>query len=729
MLSKWSKQALSIKAIVHAAMLLLILILFSAAAAATDLPGSQQEVMPKWQQAWMKTATKTPKYLNRLVLSESAYLRQHADNPIDWYPWEGSIFKQAINENKLIFLSIGYASCHWCHVMESESFADVEVATNLNHSYVSIKVDREQRPDIDAYYTRVVETIKGESGWPMTVILTPDLKPIFAANYLNKKKLLTVLSRLSKLWLESPEVLNTNAQFFQSEIERKSYRSSKTTIKQLASLRSQAKNRLLENIDKIYGGFGQAQKFPDEIKLQFLLNLYKLDPDITLRQTLVSQLNTIMRSGLGDVVFGGIFRYTTNPEMTRPHFEKMLYNQALMVSLFADAASWLEQPAYKEYAESIINFVENYMRLPTGGFAAAVDADHGGKEGAYYYWPESVLVDLPLGLSTVAITDDDFYIYGILEDIKSNDLVLHLKQSRTSMPRRIDNQLTAWNALWISALLQAGKATQAAGLATVIWEGSWANSRLMRMGSQPGFLDDYAYLSRALWQLYLQTGTASWKERARILDTAILNNFYTGGRLSYRSKAMQGEYAVDLNLDTELPAVVAVVLGSFKYHLTDAKFIQAYDSIRESAIEDIGGRPEYYLSLIQHGLNPAKREQIIAMGNGSISLHPGAAAGEWQLQLRLDPDWHVNATTVLEKSLIPLQIQSDNSKFIKVDAPIGNLLEMEFSDTPLNIYSELTKINITAETPEKQLTLRVKLQACSNNLCLLPEELLLKAVR
>lgn len=177
------------------------------------------------------------------------------------------------------------------------------------------------------------------------------------------------------------------------------------------------------------GGFGQAQKFPNEIKLQFLLNLYKLEPETTLKQTLISQLNTIMRSGLSDVVFGGIFRYTTDPEMTRPHFEKMLYNQALMVSLFADAATWLEQPAYKQYADSIIEFVEDYMRLPAGGYAAAIDADHIGREGAYYLWPGNALEDLPDGISTVAIAGSEFYIYGVSEGSKSNDWILSKKQS------------------------------------------------------------------------------------------------------------------------------------------------------------------------------------------------------------------------------------------------------------------------------------------------------------
>jgi len=307
---------------------LLLVLAIPVRVGALELPGSDQLIEQRWIDSWQQTSKDEPKYFNRLVLSDSAYLKQHANNPIDWYPWSDTAFARATKENKLIVLSIGYASCHWCHVMEAESFSDLEVAIALNQSFVSIKVDREQLPDIDAYYTMVVETIKGESGWPMTVILTPDRKPVFAANYLGKTQLLTVLKRLDRFWREKPETLEENALLISGEIEQRKRQRLNRYSKPDVAWEIQAQNRLLASIDKIHGGFGKARKFPSELKLQFLLNAYKSDSTGDLKKTLIQQLNTTMNSGLSDLVFGGVFRYTTDRQMSRPHFEKMLYIQA-----------------------------------------------------------------------------------------------------------------------------------------------------------------------------------------------------------------------------------------------------------------------------------------------------------------------------------------------------------------------------------------------------------------
>ncbi len=690
------------------------------------LPGSEQGIEPAWELAWKKISNQKTRYLNRLVLSDSTYLRQHADNPIDWHAWLEAVFNRAEKENKLIFLSIGYASCHWCHVMEKESFADPEVATALNPDYISIKVDREQLPDIDAYYTLVVETIKGESGWPMTIVLTPDRKPIFAANYLDKAQLLTVLKRLNTLWQDTPESLLENARLFSAEIEQRSRQHPGANIKPEISWKIQAKNRLLASIDTTYGGFGMSNKFPDELKLQFLLNLYKSDPATNLRIILIQQLDSVMNSGLSDIVFGGIFRYTTDREMTRPHFEKMLYNQALTLALFADAADWLQQPAYRHYAESIIRFTDQYLRLPEGGFAAAIDADFDGREGAYYLWPENSLDDLPVAISKVPLADGKFYLYGSPQDAGIASWRPHMQQLRKTAPRRIDNQVTAWNALWISALLKAGKTTEAGKLANIIWAQAWVNGQLKRMGSQPGFLDDYAYLSNALWQLYLQTGTGTWKSRARLLDQVILGSFYQGGRLSYRSRNMPGQYDINISRDTELPATLAAVLQSFKNHQTEATFIEAHKNLLASSGAAFGGRPEYYLGLIQQQFIYPAPEKIIAKGHGIISLQAGTEPGEWLLDLGLDEDWHINAAEVFDKNLIPLYIESDDD-ILSINYPPGHSMVAEFSSSPLNIYSNNVSISIKTPATVRQVQLQVQLQACSSRLCLLPEKLLLTA--
>jgi len=713
------------------AFLLLCLVLPGALTLSSDavplvLPGSNQGIEESWKAQWLRDGNASPEHLNRLVLSDSAYLKQHADNPIDWYPWTDEAFARAIKENKLIFLSIGYASCHWCHVMESESFADPEVATVLNKLFVSIKVDREQHPDIDAYYNLVVETIKGESGWPVTLVLLPDLSPVLAANYLDKKSLLTAISRLGKFWQEQPQALEQNASLLSAEVEKRSRLRGESKASADKQWVAQAKQRLLADIDTSYGGFGGANKFPGELKLQFLLDRFKQEQTDELRDVLLKQLDAIIHGGLNDVVNGGIFRYTTDRQMSRPHFEKMLYNQALTVHLFADAAKWLEKPEYADFANSIVNFAKTWLRLPNGAYAAAIDADHEGREGGYYLWPESILNDIPQGIEQVAFTEGLYFLYGDPGSGPSEPWQARLQQTRKAGPRVIGNQVTAWNALWISALLKSGDITEAESLAQTLWADSWSRGRLYRLGSQAGFLDDYSYLSNALWQLYLKTGDGKWKERARILDRKILDLFYIDGNLSYRSRDMQGQFPVDMYQDKELPSPLAMALRSFSHHQTELAFVEAYEAITAAANAAIGGRPEYYLSLVQTGGEswPAS-EHIIAKGHGMISMKEGIEPGRWRVIIDLDDDWHVNAAEVFDKNLVATRITGEG--VTGVEYPDGFHLQTEFSDEVLNVYSGRTEIDLSIPQQERYPKLLVRLQACSINLCLLPENVHLNA--
>ena len=717
----------TLKAILLSQFLFLLHLPFAAESANPVLPGSKQPIDQLWFDRWQETNTGATEFINRLALSESVYLRQHADNPIDWYPWAEAAFSRAKTENKLIFLSIGYASCHWCHVMEAESFADKDVAIALNQAFVSIKVDREQLPDIDAYYTTVVETIKGESGWPMTVILTPDLKPVFAANYLDKSQLLTALQRLARFWQDNPDSLEQSASLYASEIEQRSQRGSQHNVNLDVAFEALAKERLLASIDTSYGGFGQGNKFPDELKLQFLLNMYKVERDEALKNMLVGQLDTLMNSGMNDLVFGGVFRYTTDRQMTRPHFEKMLYNQALTVSLFSDAANWLDKPDYRRYADSIIRFVDQAMQLEDGSYAAAVDADHEGREGGYYLWPASVLAEMPDDVSQVVFGDDDIYLYGPPLGAGKNTWRSRMQQSRSGKPRRIDNRITAWNALWVDALLQAGETAAAIKLADVLWASAWKEGQLYRMPGQPGFLDDYAYFSNSLWRLYLKTGNGVWKRRARLLDGVILSRFYQQGMLAYSNQTLANQFPVDVYQDKEMPGPLSAVLWSFGHHQTELEFIDAYETLRDSAYSAIGNRPEYSLSLLQQNLSFAESERIIANGHGVISLRPMQEPGQWQLTLTLDQDWHVNASSVFDEALIPFQVLSEEND-LKIDYPRGQKLNAEFSDEPLNIYSEKVTMIITSPDTGSALSFQVKLQACSSEVCLLPELILLRAI-
>lgn len=705
------------------------MLVFSAALWAGEgeavLPGSGQPVEQVWLEAWQRSSEEPASFVNRLVLSDSAYLKQHARNPIDWYPYTDAAFAKAEQQNKLILLSIGYASCHWCHVMEAESFSDLDIAESLNQNFVAIKVDREQSPDVDAYYTMVVETVKGESGWPMTVVLTPDRRPVFAANYLSKTQLLTVLDRLSSSWQNSPQALQANADLLSGEIERRSQIRTVAYEKPKVAWEVTAQDNLLAGIDKTNGGFGHQNKFPSELKLQFLLNAYRADKRPQLKGELVKQLDRLMNSGLNDIVFGGVFRYTTDPEISRPHFEKMLYNQALTVTLFEEASAWLDKPVYKQYAATIIEFVNQSMQLDDGSFAAAIDADHAGVEGGYYLWPAGVLEDLPKGVESIAIGEGSYYLYGPAMNDDPGDWKARLRQSRDAPPARIDNRITAWNALWISALLAADQPDAAGSLAETVWASTWDGKLLHRMPGQPGFLDDYSYFSAALWQLYLKTGDINWKAKAKALDQALLNRFYHQGVLSY-SADRSGTFAVDIYQDRELPSAAAAALKVLAYHQTEVDYLEAYQNIQNTAFAQIANSPEFFLTLVQQNFFYPTPENVFAKGHGLISLQPTEQPTRWQLVIKLDPDWHVNANRVNDSSLIPLRVSSKDHE-ITVNYPESTTLSADFSDSPLNIFSDETIIDIQSPGAQNQALLRVQLQACSDRICLLPEQINLES--
>jgi uncharacterized protein YyaL (SSP411 family) len=663
---------------------------------------------------------------SRLLASESAYLRQHADNPIDWYPWSDEAFAKARREGKLIFLSIGYASCHWCHVMEAESFLDSEVADVLNRSYVSIKVDREQLPDIDAYYSLAVEAVKGESGWPISVVLLPDRSTVFAANYLSKEQLLTAFERMNQLWQSRPDDLRASAALLAKVIDQHRPVQSGENARFLDSWADEASRSLLSQIDTVHGGFGQGAKFPEELRLQFLLNRYKFAPDPGLKETLANQLDAIMNQGMSDIVYGGIFRYTTDREMTRPHFEKMLYNQALVTYLFADAARWLQRPDYQDFADAVVHFVRNFLRLGDGAYAAAIDADHAGREGGYYLWPDQGLQGVPRDVARIPFGEDRSYLFGAFA-AREAGWVDSLQKFRTDEPKRIDNKITAWNALWISALLKAGYDEDAQALAETIWQSAWNGDRLLRMGTQTGFLDDYAYLSDAYWQLYLGTMDSKWKQRARLLDQRILALFHADDGLSYRSSAEAESFSVDLFRDRELPSPAAVVLEIFSRHQAEPEFIDAFEQIRALAASHVGNRPDAYLGLLQAGQpTPGAAGYVIAKGHGMIALRSTGQSGRWRLSIDLDEDWHVNAAEVLDRNLVPTRVL-DAQEILAVRYPKGEELKAEFSDSELSVYSGRVHIDVETADEAPDLAVTVKLQACSNRVCLLPETHRLRA--
>ncbi len=335
---------------------------------------------------------------NRLHREKSPYLQQHSKNPVEWYAWEKDAFKKATNEHKPIFLSIGYATCHWCHVMEHESFEDQEIAAYLNEHFVSIKVDREERPDIDQLYMPVCQMLTGHGGWPLTIIMTPEKEPFYAATYLpsdaqmGRLGLRQILRGIHGMWTnEQVKVRKAIQQIAEGYMQYKSYNVGSFPDENALH---KARTYFSLNVDPNHGGFGKAPKFPSPHQLIFLCREWYQHRDPSMLESVVLTLKKMRLGGLWDHVGYGFHRYSTDEEWILPHFEKMLYDQALMLMAYAEAWQITKEPLFKETCFEIFDYLKRDMLLHNGGYSSAEDADSEGEEGKFYTWSYNELKTL-----------------------------------------------------------------------------------------------------------------------------------------------------------------------------------------------------------------------------------------------------------------------------------------------------------------------------------------------
>ncbi|MEM4346867.1 MAG: thioredoxin domain-containing protein, partial [Candidatus Caldarchaeum sp.] len=317
---------------------------------------------------------------NRLANEQSPYLLQHSYNPVDWYPWGGEAFEKARVENKLIFLSIGYSSCHWCHVMERESFEDKQIADILNTYYVPVKVDREERPDVDELYMKAVMLMTGHGGWPLTVILTPDLKPVFGGTYFPPRRrgglrgLDEILRAVADLWRRSPDELRRAAEQT-SSVLKSLYMVEPAEQEPEYSVLVQAFDTLVNSYDEVYGGFGTAPKFPMPLYIEFLHAYYAVEREALALKMASHTLERMARGGVYDQLAGGFFRYSTDRIWLVPHFEKMLYDNALLARACLQNYQLTGNEFMRRVAVSTLDWMLDELSSPEGGFYSAVDAD------------------------------------------------------------------------------------------------------------------------------------------------------------------------------------------------------------------------------------------------------------------------------------------------------------------------------------------------------------------
>lgn len=508
---------------------------------------------------------------NRLIQEKSPYLQQHAFNPVDWYPWGKEAFQDAIKKNKPIFLSIGYSTCHWCHVMEHESFEDEAVAKILNECFISIKVDREERPDIDHVYMAACQAMTGSGGWPLNLFLTPQRKPFYAGTYFPKTErygnpgFIAILKQIASLWNTGKESIIAS-----SEQATKVLQSTKTSSGDVLAIETpkHAYEQLRDNYDNLYGGFGSAPKFPTPHNYTFLLRWWKRSNDPMPLNMVEKTLERMGRGGMYDQLGGGFHRYSTDEYWLVPHFEKMLYDQALLTIAYLETYQATGKTFYADIARGVLNYVLRDMTSAGGGFFSAEDADSEGIEGRFYVWTLDEIIRV-LGEKDGRIICD-YYDVSREGNFEDNNNILHvdkpidafvklegivpdefqkmlgsarekLFQAREKriFPHKDDKILTAWNGLMISAfargaqVLDEPKYTRAAVRAADFVLSNLRKTdgtllRCYRLGEAfiPAYLDDYAYLAGSLIDLYETTFETKYLKTSLELNKQMLDNFW-----------------------------------------------------------------------------------------------------------------------------------------------------------------------------------------------------------
>ncbi|MBW1896102.1 MAG: thioredoxin domain-containing protein [Deltaproteobacteria bacterium] len=529
--------------------------------------------------------TESKRASNRLAHEKSPYLLQHAQNPVDWYPWGDEAFQKAKKEGKPIFLSIGYATCHWCHVMAHESFEDDEVADVLNKYFISIKVDREERPDVDKIYMHVCQALTGQGGWPLSVFMTPERKPFFAGTYFPKHGrlglpgFLDVLNQIAHMWREDREQVLKSSEAITGAIQPGSETDRRENVVTQETLKK-GYTQLSIAFDGTWGGFGSRPKFPTPHHLTFLLRWHKRTGDARALEMVEKTLDEMRKGGIFDQIGFGFHRYSVDEKWLVPHFEKMLYDQALLAMAYTEAYQATGKEQFAQVAKEVFAYVLRDMTSPDGGFYSAEDADSEGKEGLFYVWtPEEVKKhlgeetgdlfcrfygitesgnfedDLSIAYSRIPLEafatkegKDPTELKGVFEEARRK--LLEVRNGRIH-PLKDDKILTSWNGLMIAAFAKGYKvfgdqdyadaARRAA--AFVLKNLRTAEGRLLRRfregdAAYPAYLDDYAFLVWGLIELYEATFELSHLEEAIALNQAMIDIFWDeqGGGLYFTGK-------------------------------------------------------------------------------------------------------------------------------------------------------------------------------------------------
>ncbi|WP_373689041.1 thioredoxin domain-containing protein [Clostridium sp. YIM B02551] len=600
---------------------------------------------------------------NRLINEKSPYLLQHAHNPVDWYSWSDEAFGKAKTEDKPVFLSIGYSTCHWCHVMERESFEDEEVAEVLNKHFISIKVDREERADIDSIYMTFCQLYTGSGGWPLTVILTPDKKPFFAGTYFPKKSrhgsigLIELLNKINDVWENDREKFNTTCDEMLKEIKKYDKNNDKEELNE--KIINNTALQLKQYFQREYGGFSRAPKFPVPHNLYFLLRYYYQNKDHEVLKIIEKNLQCMYKGGIFDHIGFGFSRYSTDNKWLVPHFEKMLYDNALLSLVYAETYSLTGNKQYEEVAEKIYTYLLRDMLSSEGAFYSAEDADSEGIEGKFYVWTLDELMRV--------LGDEEGKIYAEIYDItirgnfegksipnlidgdlekmqKDTELQRRLENSRKKLfeyrekrvhPFKDDKILTSWNGLAIASFSNGGKIFKKPDYIKVAKKS--ADFILNKLVNKDGrllaryrdgeaaslaVLEDYAFLVWGLIELYEACFDTKYLEKAIELNEKMIELFWDkdeGGFYLYGKDSEELILRPKEIYDGALPSGNSVALlnliklnsltGSLKYE----EFIEKQINVFSGTVKE---NPIGYVNFITAFMyNISSIREIVIAGN------------------------------------------------------------------------------------------------------------------
>lgn len=607
-----------------------------------------------------KGTTRIP---NKLVDEKSPYLLQHAYNPVKWYPWGDEAFKKAKEENKPIFLSIGYSTCHWCHVMAHESFEDELIAEVLNEAFVSIKVDKEERPDVDTVYMTICQVTTGHGGWPLTILMTPDKKPFFAGTYIPKEPnygmigLMDLLQQVKERWEKDPtDMIQTGDKL--ADIMKREFEASSDSADVTKDLVNLGVTQFNQNFDHDYGGFGNEPKFPSPHNLMFLLRHAQLEKDENSLFMVENSLKHMYRGGIYDHVGYGFSRYSTDARWLVPHFEKMLYDNAMLALTYTEAYQYTKQELYKTVAEQIFEYIRREMTDPEGGFYCAQDADSDGEEGKYYvFTPEEV--NKALGHEDGAFFNEYFNITteGNFEGASIPNLInSHVIKPENERVARVCNKLysyrldraklhkddkilTSWNALMITAYATAAKVFQNPDYVAVAEKAAgFINTRLTDINGllyvryrdeQPahfGLIDDYAFYCMALLALYDATFKIEYLKMATVHADHMIELFWDqkyGGFFLNASDAEPLIYRPKEVYDGAIPSgnsVAGYVLQRLAKITANRRYIEYADKqlrFLAGQVKDSPSNHSFSLIAFLNALYPSKEIVCVASRSNS----------------------------------------------------------------------------------------------------------------